>query len=256
VCDDGLKGFFVPLWIGRRKAAIIYERHAAKEMTPRREWLMNAGSRLYDRFVVLTGQNAGQWPGRNVRVIPNPLSFYPESVSTLGTKRIISVGNVHHGKGYDRLLEAWRMLAGKYTDWRIDIFGKGTADGEFERAAAAVGIRVNKPVRDIEREYLASSIYALPSRHEGFGVVLTEAMACGVPAVAFDCPCGPSDIIRNGEDGFLVENGDIDGFAHRLSTLMDNAALRRDMGARARNNVRRFDIETVAAKWNELFREL
>ena len=119
VCDDGLKGFSIPLWIGGR-AKIIYERHISKEMITlgnkpnlRQKVsfiLMNMGSRLFDRFVVLTGDNRSQWKGRNVTVIPNPLSFYPEEVSALDRKRIIAVGKVTRQKGYDRLAEAWKLI--------------------------------------------------------------------------------------------------------------------------------------------------
>lgn len=255
VCDDGLKGVFVPLWIGRR-GGIVYERHAAREMTSRGGFLMNIGAGLYDRFVVLTRENARQWPVKNVRVIPNPLSFYPDSVSPLNRKRIIAVGKVTHHKGYDLLLEAWRLIAGSHPDWRVDIFGIESDGGELRRAAGGTALRINPPDSDIERQYLTSSICALPSRHEGFGMVLTEAMACGVPCVAFDCPCGPRDIIRDGEDGFLVPNGDTEEFARKLSTLMDNTRLRKSMGEAARRNVRRYDIKTVAGQWDELFREI
>lgn len=265
VCDDGLKGFFVPLWIGG-KAGIIYERHISKEMTtlgnrPNLRQrisfaLMNMGSRLYDRFVVLTNDNKRQWRGRNVEVIPNPLSFYPDTVSTLDNKRIIAVGKVSRQKGYDRLAQAWRLIEKEHPGWQIDIYGTCDDGGQFEQTIAGTSIHLHKPVRDIQSEYLSSSIYTLPSRFEGFGMVLTEAMACGVPCVAFDCPCGPADIIRDGEDGFLVENGNIKQFALRLSTLIGDAELRKEMGARARENVRRYDIESIAAQWDKLFRSL
>lgn len=265
VCDDGLKGFFVPLWIGGG-AGIIYERHISKEMVtrggPPRPWqrimfsTMNAAKGLFDRFVVLTDGNRRQWRGKNVRVIPNPLSFYPDSVSSLEHKRIIAVGKVTHQKGYDRLLEAWKLIADRFPDWRIDIYGVQSDGGELERKAAGWALEIHPPTGEIEREYLRSSICALPSRYEGFGMVLTEAMSCGVPCVAFDCPCGPGDIIKDGEDGFLVANGDIDEFARKLSILMEDAPLRKTMGENARGNALRYDIKTIARQWDELFKEL
>ncbi len=267
VCDDGLKGFFVPLWIGRRGARMIYERHVSLLMTTGGRppgvvqrvvrTLMRLGGRLYDRFVVLTEGGRAEWRGRNVRVISNPLSFYPADVSPLTSRRVIAVGKVTPQKGFDRLIEAWRTIAYRHPGWRIDIFGSSSADGAVERMAERTpGVTIHPPVADIAREYLASSVCALPSRWEGFGMVLTEAMACGVPCVAFDCPCGPADIVRHGEDGFLVPEGDVEGFARRLSQLMDNAGLRREMGVRARRNVLRYDIENIAARWEDLFNEL
>ncbi len=267
VCDDGLKGFFVPLWIGRRGAHTIYERHVSKQMAtcgrcpgPAQRItlaLMSLGARLYDRFVVLTEGGRGEWRGANMRVIPNPLSFYPAERAALDSRRVIAVGKVTPQKGYDRLIEAWRTIAARHPGWRIDIFGAPSADGEVERLAELThGIAIHPPVADIAHEYLASSICVLPSRWEGFGMVLTEAMACGVPCVAFDCPCGPGDIVRHGEDGFLVPADDVSEFARRLSQLMDDEPLRREMGRRARHNVRRYNIENIAARWEELFREL
>jgi glycosyltransferase involved in cell wall biosynthesis len=255
VCDDGLKGFFVPLWLGHR-GPFIYERHSARQLTPRGAWLMNLGARLYDRFVVLTRENARQWPGTNVRVIPNPLAFYPPSPSTLRARRIIAVGKVTHHKGYDRLLAAWRLIAAGHPDWRVDIFGSQDDGGELSRAAWGTTLTIHPPNADIEKQYLASSVCALPSRHEGFGMTLIEAMACGVPCVAMDCPCGPRDIIRDGVDGILVPDGDTVAFARALEVLIGDEVLRRKMGTAARRNVRRYDIATVAGEWEKLFNEL
>jgi glycosyltransferase involved in cell wall biosynthesis len=265
VCDDGLKGFFVPLWINSR-AKIIYERHVSKEMTTQGQkpnlkqkisfLLMDTGSWLYDRFVVLTNDNKSQWKFGNIEVIPNPLSFYPNSVSKLNNKRIIAVGKVTTQKGYDRLLEAWKLIEHKYPEWSIDIYGSVTDNNKLPEIIKGTSIDIKKPVKDIQKEYLSASIYVLPSRFEGFGMVLTEAMACGVPCVAFDCPCGPRDIIRDKEDGFLVENGDIKQFAKQLSILIENERLRKKMGQRARQNVQRYDISIIARKWDNLFKSL
>jgi glycosyltransferase involved in cell wall biosynthesis len=265
VCDDGLKGFFVPLWIGlrcrqggRKRTSIIYERHVSKQqISPRFGSLMNLGARLYDRFVVLTSDNQSQWPGRNVRVVANPLSFYAPDPSPLDRRRVIVVGKVTHQKGQDLLLAAWRSIKHRHPDWRIDIFGAQTDGGELARATVdEPNFVINQPTRDIEREYLSSAICALPSRYEGFGMTLIEAMACGVPCVAFDCPCGPRDIIRDGEDGILVPPGDVDSFARALSRLMTDHDLRHKMAAAARRNVTRYDIDTIAARWDELFHEI
>jgi len=265
VCDDGLKGFFVPLWIGGN-AKIIYERHTSKEMVTLGKkpnlkqrvsfLLMNIGSRLFDRFIVLTNHNKQQWSSKNVEVIPNPLPFYPDSASELDSKRIISVGKVSLSKGYDRLSEAWKLIKHKYPDWSIDIYGSISDSNEIQEIRNETSIQIKNPVKHIKDEYLTSSIYVLPSRFEGFGMVLIEAMACGVPCVAFDCPCGPGDIIRDGEDGFLVENGNIKQFAKQLSVLIEDEKLRKEMGRNARRNVQRYDVSIIADTWHELFRVL
>lgn len=265
VCDDGLKGFFVPLWIGS-KAKIIYERHVSKEMVTQGKkpnlkqrisfLLMDIGSRLYDKFIVLTNDNKQQWKSDNVKVIPNPLPFYPDSVSKLDDKHIISVGKVCIQKGYDRLVEAWQLIDHKYPDWCINIYGTVPEDSKLPERVKNTSIHIGSPVKDIQSKYLSSSVYALPSRFEGFGMVLIEAMACGIPCVAFDCPCGPQDIIQDGVDGFLVENGNIEQFAQRLSLLIEDEELRKEMGKNARHNVKRYNIDVVAEQWNLLFKSL
>lgn len=265
VCDDGLKGFFVPLWIGG-KAKIIYERHVSKDMVTHGKspnlkqkislLLMNTGSRLYDRFIVLTNDNKQQWRAKNVVVIPNPLPFYPDSVSKLDNKRIISVGKVSVQKGYERLSEAWKLIKHEYPDWSIDIYGSVSDNSKLPEIIKEASIQINNPVKNIQNEYQTSSIYVLPSRFEGFGMVLIEAMACGVPCVAFDCRCGPRDIIKDGEDGFLVENGDIKQFAKQLSVLIEDEQLRKQMGRNARHNIQRYDVSIIAKKWDELFKIL
>lgn len=104
--------------------------------------------------------------------------------------------------------------------------------------------------------YREASILALSSRYEGLPLVLLEAQAYGIPAVAFDCQCGPSDVISDGESGLLVPQGDILGLAQALETLMSNEPLRRKMGAAALAESRRWDRDTVMKQWTSLFEDI
>ena len=105
---------------------------------------------------------------------------------------------------------------------------------------------------DIQKEYCNSSVFVFSSRFEGFGMVLIEAMACGLPVVSFDCPCGPKDIVSDGEDGLLVENGNVEALADALSRLMGDEALRLSMSKAGLRNVQRFSMEQVAEQWRAL----
>ena len=110
------------------------------------------------------------------------------------------------------------------------------------------------PVADIQAKYLESSIFVLSSRFEGFGMVLIEAMACGVPCVTFDCPYGPADIVSHQEDGLVLRNDAISAFAQSIIHLIEDDQLRKDFGKAAKQNVRRYLPEVVMPQWDALFK--
>ena len=139
-------------------------------------------------------------------------------------------------------------------DWQLKIFGSGDR-AAYQRLVEKMGLKnvtLNGTVKDVNDAFREGSIMVFSSRYEGFGMVLIEAMACGLPTVSFACPCGPRDIIQEGEDGFLVEDFDTDKLADRLLELMHNDTLRKDMGKRARQNMQRFMQEDVMQKWQTL----
>ena len=105
-------------------------------------------------------------------------------------------------------------------------------------------------------KYLESSICVLSSRYEGFSLVIMEAMACGVPVVSFDCPHGPRNIIKHGEDGLLVEYLNPQALADGLCQLIENEDLRKRLGSNARNNILRFSQDTIMGQWDALFHKI
>ena len=211
-----------------------------------------------DRFVVLTEEDKLAWPElKNVSVIPDPLSFVPTAQSTLGVKRVIAVGRYVYQKGFDLLLQAWAKIECKCPDWMLVVYGDGDKT-PYEQMMQNLGIDasrclLNGPTTDIQREYVNSSLFVFTSRFEGFGMVLVEAMACGLPVVSFACPCGPKDIVRDGEDGFLVENGNIDELVQQLMKLMVDHRLRTAFARHAQQNAQRFNIEQTALRWKSVF---
>lgn len=269
VCDDGLKGFFLPRIIST-KAKWIYERHVSKliehngtnniviDLLTKFKWfLMEKLAGNFDRFIVLTEGNKKEWTSlKNLEVIPNPLSFYPEGSSALDQKTVICVGKICYQKGQDLLIEIWDLVWKKHPDWKLELYG--TADETFLNTShlSEKNIYHFPAVKDIEQKYLDSSIYAMTSRFEGFGMVLIEAMACGVPCVSFNCDYGPGDIITNDEDGFLVEKEDLNQFAEKLLFLIENEEVKQRTGKTAKLNVRDFDPGTVVKKWDLLFKNL
>ena len=270
VCDDGFKGFWIPFLLTGCGCPVVYERHVSRLIQAdglkssalmKLEFaLMRFLGKRFSRFVVLTPGNREEWPMANVEVIPNPLPFYPEAPSSGKEKRVIAVGKVSPQKNYGALLAAWKKAHGKFPEWKVELFGAEKDGGMLRKEIRAAGLEesflLHPPTREIMREYLASSICAMSSRYEGFGMMLAEAMACGVPCVAFDCPCGPGDIIRHGEDGLLARPGKVAELASALELLMGNEKLRSSMAAKARENVKRYAAETVAAQWDGLFRRI
>lgn len=228
-----------------------------------RFWMSSLVSHLrrLDQFVVLTEEDRRAWPeiGRVV-AIPNSLPFFPARQSELTARRVIAVGRYERQKGFDLLIRAWATVQSRCPGWVLDVYGSGDRSA-YEALIGELGIersrcRLNGPTDRIQDEYLASSVFAFSSRFEGFGMALVEAMACGLAAVSFGCPCGPKDIIRDGEDGLLVRSGDVDAFAEALVTVISDAALRERLAHQARQNVQRFRIEEIAQRWKSLFEQL
>lgn len=226
-------------------------------------WMRNLIKKLQrlDQFVVLTENDKKAWSElNNVQVIPNPLPLMPKTTSALTEKRIIAVGRYYKEKGFDLLLEAWSKIYKRYPEWRLEIFGDGDKEN-YEAIRDQLGIPtdcciLNGRTNAIEKEYLNSSIYVCSSRFEGFGMVIVEAMACGLAVVSFDCPWGPSSIIADGEDGVLVENGRVDLLAEAISSLIDNPDKRNSLAKNAIQNVQRFRMDQIAERWKKLFENL
>lgn len=211
-------------------------------------------------FVVLTQEDAGYWfPLNNVSVIPNPLPFFPDEPALLDNKQVIAVGRMTYQKGFDLLIKSWKQVVEQHPDWTLKIYGGG--DKKFYQALIdELNLMDSCFLEDatdaIAEKYYQSSIFVLSSRYEGFGMVLVEAMAYGVPPVAFMCPCGPKDLIEDGQNGLLVENGQIGELAERISFLMADESERKRMGANARSAIKRLEIEPVANEWKGLFESL
>ena len=223
-------------------------------------WSHNLVAHLHrlDKLVVLTEKDREAWVElNNVVAIPDPLSLYPIGISPLTEKRVVAVARYSHEKGIDLLLKAWSIVEKRVSDWRLDVYGDGNRT-PYNQLIEELRIDNSRCVLhgrtdNVEAEYVNSSIFVLSSRFEGFGMVLTEAMACGLPVVSFDCPWGPRSIITDGDDGLLVENGNVEALAGSLTRLMDDADLLQRMAVRGVKNVQRFSVDYIAECWKELF---
>lgn len=219
--------------------------------------------RKFDRFVVLTHEDKGYWGNLpNIEVIPNAAMHLTCRYADVLQHRVIAVGRLDYQKGFDRLLRTWRMIqqTGRYADWHLDIFGQGEwhdwLQGMIVDWQLSDTVCIHRPTERIGEEYAASSLLVMSSHYEGFPMVMIEAMAYGLPVVTYDFKCGPKDIIRQGENGLLVRDGDIEGLAQAMQRLMDDEPLRMRMGEEAKKVVDTYSEEAVMSQWTALFESL
>lgn len=194
----------------------------------------------------------------NVLVIHNPVTFYPEQKAKLDNKLILAIGRMDYLKGYDLMMEVFERFCRKNSDWRLKIIGDGPFKPDIEKLVRKKGmadrITIAPATNDIEKEYLAASLYLMTSRSEGLPMVLLEAQACGLPIVAFDCETGPAEIVNHGVDGFLVSPNDFEKMSEHLQELATDPDKRKTFGAAARENVKRFLPAEIFKQWDELLR--
>lgn len=213
-----------------------------------------------DLFLLLTQRDADRFERdgfNNVAVMPNPLTFYPDRASALSAKTVINVGRYHEQKNQRALIDAFALVHARYPDWTLRLVGEGPLEAQLRDQIGSFGlagsVELTGPSQRVEAELLASSIFALSSDFEGLPLVLTEAMACGVPCVSFDCAPGIREIIRDGEDGLVVAPRDVPALAEGICRLIEDEPLRHRLGAAARDNIRRFSGAEILRQWHEVF---
>ncbi len=173
---------------------------------------------------------------------------------------LVSMGRLTKQKGFDLLLQAFQKVAPKHSNWQLLILGQGELKEQLEKMRDDLGLSdqvvfvgsLQNPFKVLRQ----AKLFAMASRNEGFPMAHGEALACGLPVIATDCPSGPREMIRHEIDGLLVPNGDINSLAAAMEQLMSDESKRRYLADNAIEVTQRFNLKTIIEKWEELFSQI
>lgn len=244
----------------KTKAKKVYESHSARCFTPYHQ-LFYPMERKADVVVCLTQGDAQEYKhAKKVVVIPNFIHRPPNTHVNYDVKRAIAVGRLEHPKGFDRLITAWAKVAQAHPAWHLDIYGEGSCHEalqqlidqlQLSQQVTLCGRRDN--ILDIYPNY---SLHIMPSRYEGQGIALLEAQSYGLPSVSFNFQYGASDIILDGYNGLLVEQGNIDQLAEAIIKMANSSLLRQTYGQHALSKATAYYRENIFTKWTHLIASL
>lgn len=223
-------------------------------------------ARYADVVVTLTERDRNYWLVENkypekIISIPNPLPFEPkDKLINKNSKTVLALGRLTNIKGFDLLIDIWAKVEENNNNWDLIIAGDGE-DRQFLldkiKTLNLKNVKLLRSTPHVSDLYDQSDIYVMTSRFEGFPMVLLEAKASGLPIIAYDCDTGPSELIINNEDGFLIPFSDSNAFARQLILLMNDNDLRESMSLRSLKNAERYKIEVaIGDKWKSLIERI
>lgn len=217
--------------------------------------------RKYDALVLLNEDEVPFYQSNNCVIIPNPTEV-DERMCNLSENKIIAAGRISRQKNFEELLEIFNSVLQDFPDWEVHVYGDDYLGRRAEIEKRITELSLEKKfifkgvTSDLKTTFLDYSIYAMTSIHETFPMVLLEALSMGLPIVSYDCPTGPSRIVENNEDGYIIPYKNSIIFAEKLKRLMGDVQLRKNMGLQAKKNASRFEISAVMGQWKDLFKKL
>lgn len=254
----------------KSSASVVFESHSSRLVChfdgsglfrKIRVWFQQQYVRKVQMVVTLTEGDAGEWRKLTSRVcvIPNVVRLNEsETYCDCQSKSVVFVGRLCRQKDVLSLLQIWAMVNEQHPDWTLHIYGEGELEKDVQEIINKKSnhVYLHKPSSAIWDIYKKYSIFVLTSVFEPFGLVLPEAMSCGLPVVAFDCPYGPADIITDGKEGFLIKGRNNMEFANRICSLIENDQLRVRLGQAAIQSSKRYDQGLIMPQWKKLFGQL
>ena len=271
VCSHSADTYFIPFI--KTKIPKIKEFHYSKFIEEKKRehptsvfksWFFKFADYVetkYNKLVVLNPDEAAYFNSNNVEIIPNPLTFYPETVSNLNEHIVMSAGRIAPVKRYDVLIDIWELVASKNKDWKLHIYGTGeqkyvdVLKQKIKDKKLTNQVFLKGPTDHIQNKMLHSSLFVMTSDNECFPLVLLEAQACGLPIISFDCPNGPRNIITN-KNGRLIKMKDLNQFSETILKMIENPIMLKELGENARTNARHYSIDKVMLKWVNQFDKL
>ncbi|WP_269915186.1 glycosyltransferase family 4 protein [Acinetobacter sp. HY1485] len=254
--------FTVPALMGLNVKHICWE-HFNFDInlgTRLRDWGRKLASRYCDAVVTLTEHDATHWqnalPHHHAKIIAiaNLSAFNIQTTNpTQVNKTVLSVGRLRHEKGFDLLIQAWQQVVKQYPNWQLKIIGSGEQADQLKQSTTVVdNIQFIPNTADLTLSYQQASIYCLPSRFEGFGMVLVEAMSFGLPIVAFDCKIGPKEILKNTLNT-LVEAENTQALADALCNMIAMQAKQYDaIVVQNKKHAQQYQADAILPRWLEL----
>lgn len=208
-----------------------------------------------DIIVALTKGDAKEWQKYHpqVTVIPNFIHSHELHISDLSSKKAILVGRFDYQKRVQDAIRIWKIVRERHPDWTLEVYGDGDMHQEISVLASSVGgVVIHQPTSQIFQAYQECSFLLSTSLFEPFGLIIPEAMSCGLPVVAFDCPYGPGDLIMDEKDGYLIKDRNFNAFAERICELIENPELCKTMGKTALISSHRYTAEQIMPLWQQL----
>ncbi|MDX2605813.1 glycosyltransferase family 4 protein [Streptomyces caniscabiei] len=253
---------------GRRRYLRVGQEHLSLDQY--REPLRSNQNRAIgglDAYVTVSEADAAQYraalPGVTTTIVcvPNGVQAPAVERSTLDSRVVVAAGRLIPIKRYDRLVNAFAKVAADHPGWTLRIYGRGPQKENLRQQIDRLGLHdrvfLMGAVSPIETEWAKGAVAAVSSDMESFGMTIVEAMHCGVPVVATDCPHGPGEIITHGEDGILVPlDGDVDAYADALNRVVGDEALRARLGKQALVKAETYAPAVIARRYESLFEEL
>ncbi len=228
---------------------------------------LKSAFRNLDYLVVLCPgamANHSAWQKDNPKIklveIPNILEEVPQATAELKGNNLVAAGRLHPVKAFDDLIRVFSQVAKQLPDATLTIVGGGEEQDRLEQLVRELNlenkVRITGMVskEQVQQYMLDSDLYVMTSHTECFPMVLLEASSVGLPLVSFDVPVGPQAIITNGENGYLIENRDIDAMAETIVSLLQDRDRLNRMGANAKARSYRYLPQEIMGKWYDLFR--